>query len=316
MAALKLSITLIIVIAVSGLVGCVIVLFTIFRCCRRPKSAPLPPIQPLAHHREMESSYLSHPSTFRNSFVPNQLGMYESDSSLLKPSGKPSFQTDGSDGTPSSSDNSFSNSSPQTNVTPSPQAADEQLPATQQHVLTTRQARSVSRGPRRPRSRVISAASTNTVFTQVSPRPTSIIRGAPHSIHSNVQIVLPAPLAPQLQNHSIPTPPSTSHSDRDLSIQDPSRWRKTSSSSGHQHRRSVDTMDQARRSESQTRLRGRSTSDRSIPFGTSNTPPPLPSLGDQTQPPKTPSQDPRDGQGNFPTGTAFISTELHQSVVG
>jgi hypothetical protein len=306
MAAVKLTTTLIVVIAVCGLVGCILILFLIFRYCRRPESAPLPPIQPLAHHREKDSNYLPHPLTFRNSLGPNQLGAYESDASLLRASAKPSFQTGGSDGTPSSSSHSFSTPSPQTNVTfqPSTRSTDEeQTLNTQQYVSTNRQARSVSRGARRPRSRVISVASTNTVFTQVSPRPTSIIRGAPHSALSNVQIVLPAPLAPQLQNNFVTNPLTVetySNPDLDPSTQDFSfgqRTRSSWSSSWHQSHRSLDTRDQQNPSDSQLLSRGRNTSERSIQLTNGDTTPPVPSLDDRDQPPKATPQDPRDGQG-------------------
>ena len=304
MAALKLSTTLIIVIAVSGLVGCLLILFIIFRCCRRPKSAPLPPIQPLAHDREKE---LPHPRSFRNSLAPNQLGEYESDSSLLRQSRKPSFQTAESEGTPSSSNHSFLSPPPQTNAAfqSSPRSADDEQTSTAQHyVSTTRQARSVSRGTRRPRSRVISTASSNNIFAQVSPRPTSIIRGAPHSALSSVQIVLPAPLAPQLQSHLVSNSfmvETYSNPDLDpLSQAVPRSQRNRTNSRPQSQYRSLDTRDQPNPSDSQTLSRGRNTSERSIQSQLNNelTAPPVPSLDDRSQF-KPISQDPRDGQGNL-----------------
>ena len=111
MAAVKLNTTLIIVIAASGLIGCVIILFLIFRCCRRPKSAPLPPIQPLAHHREKEFDHPPHLHIHRSSVGLTELGLHGSDASLLKPG----FQTDEPNGTPSSSHYSLS-------IPPSPPA--------------------------------------------------------------------------------------------------------------------------------------------------------------------------------------------------
>ena len=297
MAAVKLTTTLIVVVAVSSLLGCILFLFLIFRCCRRQESAPLPPIQPLAHHREKDSTYLPHPPTFRNSLSPNQLGAYDSDASLLRASGKPSFQTGRSDGTPSSSGHSFSIPSPQTNVSLSPRSTDEEQSLnTQQYISTSRQARSVSRGTR-PRSRVISVASSNTIFTQVSPRPTSIIRGAPHSALSNVQIVLPTPLAPQLQNHLV-TNSSTfeahSSSDLDPSTQDASFGRRTRSSFQRPSHSSLDTKDPSNPSEAQAVFRGRNTSECSIQLTNGDTKPPVPSLDDRDQPPKAASQEPRD----------------------
>lgn len=54
MAAVKLSEILIIAIAASDFPGCNTILFFIFGYYRRLKSSPLPPIQPLVHHRENE----------------------------------------------------------------------------------------------------------------------------------------------------------------------------------------------------------------------------------------------------------------------
>ena len=99
---------------------------------------------------------------------------------------------------------------------------------------------------KRPRSRVISTASMQSAFTHASTRPVSVIRGAPHSALSNIQIVLPAPLAPQLQNYMVTIPSvagTFSNSELNLSTQDILRSQKTSLSSGHRLRRSSDAMD-------------------------------------------------------------------------
>jgi hypothetical protein len=333
MAAVKLSKTLIIVVAVSGLVGCIAILFLILRCRRRPKSPPLPPIQPLAHHREKESNHLPHLRTPRNSVGLPQPGRYGSDISLLKPS----VQTDESHGAPSSSHHSstsFVPPSPSTNFTcqSNPLLAESQSdesPSIQQHVPTTRPARSTSRTrSRQPRSRINSSVSTHSNSAHTSTRSPNTIRGAPHSTLSNVQIVLPTPLAPQLQNHMVttrsavgsyedlvdrggisdgwtPTPSRTtsrrSIANQDLSMQDASRGRKPNLSSRHRHHRSLDTTDQPRGPEPQTQFRGRCSSSRSIQ-------PQPPSYGDtaifpgtvdnRTRPPRSILQRPRDGQGN------------------
>ena len=315
MAALKLTTTLIIVIAVSGLVGSLLILFLFFRCCRRPKSNPLPPIQPLAHHREKETNYLPRPQTFRNSLVPNPQGDCDSDGSLLWQSRKPSFQTTNSDGTPSSSNHSFP--TPQTNLSPQSRprsAGDAQTTTAQPYVSTTRQARSVSRGTR-PRSRVVSTISTNTVFTQTSPRPTSMIRGRTHSSLHNFQIVLPAPLAPQLQNHMVAASLVETHpnSDPDPSTQAVSHGRRARSSSWHRSHRSLDTKDQSNPSESYAPSRGRNSSERSIQsLNKGDTTPPVPSLDGRHRPPQVMSQDLRDGQGTFQWSDRPLSfTKLH-----
>jgi len=317
MTAVKLSKTLIIVIAISGLVGCVVILFLILKCCRRSKSSPLPPIQPLAHHREKESNYRHHPYIPRNNVSVDQFGRSKSDTSLLKLSRGPSFHTDESHETPSSSRRSFVvPPSPSTNVThrSNPVSieshSDEQASVTQQYVPTTRQARSSSRArSRQPRSRVNSAASTHSTLTHRSARSLNNIHGAPHSARNSVQIVLPTPLAPQLQSRMVLTSATASYeelvgfadawtttpsrttsrrsdSDKTISTRDVSRGRKTSPGSGYRDRRSSDTIDQLRRPEPQTQPRGRTTSHHSI------------------QPPRATSQNPSDGQGTF----AFTSS--------
>ena len=327
MAAVKLSKILVIVIAASGSVGCAIILFFVFRRFRRPKSTPLPPIQPLAHHREKE---LIHPQPRipRNNVGLTQLGRYGSDTSLLKPG----FQTDESLGTPSSSHHSsLTPPSPSINVA-SPLSteshSDESPSISQQRVPATRPSRSTSRTrSRQPRSRINSSVSTHSNSAHTSTRSPNTIRGAPHSTLSNVQIVLPTPLAPQLQNHMVttssavgnyedsagiadgwtPTPSRTtsrrSKPDQDLLKQNASRGRRTSSSVGHQYRRSLDTTDQLRGSEQQAQFRGRSSSSRSIQpkllgHGPGDVALSSGSPGDRTRPPRVTLQRPRDGQGN------------------
>ena len=330
MAAVKLSKTLIIIIAVSGLVGSIVVLFLILRCCRRPKSTPLPPIQSLAHHREKELNYLPHPRIPRNSGGLSQLGPYGSDTSLLKPSRKPSFQTDESHGTPSSSHHSFLvPPSPPINVTyyPSPLSvephSDEPASIAQQYVPTTRLAHSASRARLKPsQSRTTSVASTHSTPTHVSTRSLSAVRGAPHSTLGNVQIVLPTPLAPQLQNHMVAHPSATGSYEEFVdrgAVAD--RWtaapgrttswrpnsdaphrRKTNPNSGHRYNRSLDTIDRPSQSGSQVQSRGRAYSLHSTqpqPLGREDTTSYPRSPDNQTQPPRVISQRPRDGQGNF-----------------
>ena len=335
MAAIKLSNTLIIVIAVSGLVCCALILFLIFRCCRRPKSAPLPPIQPLAHHREKEPNNLLHPHFPRNGVGLGQLGRYESDTSLLKPSRKPSFQTEESHGTPSSSHHSSSVSPLPTNVTyqSGPPLVgshpDEPAAITQQYMSTTRLTRSASRTRLKPpQPRATSSVSTHSISTHAPTRSPNTIHGAPHSSLSNVQIVLPTPLAPQLQNHIVTnstfgsyedlvgregiadgwtTAPNRSTSLRsrsrqDLLIQGTSRGRKTSSSAAHRFNRSSDTTDRRGRTELHTQLRGQGFSSRSAqlpPLSHADIAPSSWSMDNQTQSSGAISKEPRYGQGSF-----------------
>ena len=304
MAAVRLSETLIIIIAASGFVGCVVILFIIFRCCRRPKSAPLPPIQPLAHHREKEFDYVHRPRVPHSGVGLGQLGVYGSDTSLLKPSRKPSFE---SNGAPSSGHNSFL-TPPQTDVTHQSNLlsvesqSDGPSSVDQQYLSTTRLAHSASRS--RLRSQAGSALSLHST-AHTSTRSVNVTRGGHHSSLSNVQIVLPTPLAPQLQTHMVASPavagshaglmerggiadrwtttPGRTTSGRTNTHQDRNVFRgQKNSSSGHRYHRSLDTADQSRRSELQPQFRVRSSSSNST----------------QSRPPRTLSRRPHDGQGN------------------
>ena len=304
MAAVKLSETLIIIIATSGFVGCVVILFVIWRCCRRPKSTPLPPIQPLAHHREKEFDYIHRPRIPHGGVGLGQLGGCGSDTSLLKPSHRPSFE---SNGAPSSNHHSFL-TPPQTDVTSQSNLqsveshSDGPSSVNQQYLSTTRLAHSASRS--RLRSHASSVVSLHST-AHTSTRSLNVIRGGHHSSLSNVQIVLPTPLAPQLQTHMVANPavagshagltergaiadgwtttPGRTTFGRANSHQDRNTFRgQKNSSSGHRYHRSLDTTDQSRRSESQTQFRVRSSSSHST----------------QPGPPRALSRRPRDGQGN------------------
>ena len=134
---------------------------------------------------QLVSHLLPYPHTFRSGLGPNLHETYESDTSLLKPSRDPSFRTsDKSNGSPFS-----------LHALSQPLL----LPKPTSHPLQS----STIGWAKKPRSRVISTASMQSTFTHASTRPVSVIRGAPHSALSNIQIVLPAPLAPQLQNYVV-----------------------------------------------------------------------------------------------------------------
>ena len=143
-------------------------------------------------------------------------------------------------------------------------------------------------------------------------RPVNVICGARHSPHSNIKIVLPAPLAPQLRNHMI-VDPSTfrsngepleqvdttdqwmgtltrttswhSSSDQNLSIGDDSSRQEANLSSGQRGRHSQDTIDHPRWSKLRKRSRSRTSSHCPIqqqPPGLGGPTPPLQPLDDQT----------------------------------
>lgn len=212
MAVVELSKTLIIVIAASGSVVYVALLFFIFKCLGRSKSAPLPPIQPLAHQRERESKYISYPDTPRRSMVTDQVSLFGSRTSS-KPSLLPSYRTDESSIAPFSSYHSPPPLPPlPTDIVYWPGAqsvesgSDEQPP---------------SLGHARPRkhSRSNSLPSASTHVSTRSAR--TGIRGAPHSRHSQVEVVLPTPLAPGLQHHMVTDPSVIETKDGFTSTSDP-----------------------------------------------------------------------------------------------
>ena len=111
-----------------------------------PKSVPRQPIQLTVHNREMELDHNSHRCTLRNSFGPNRLNMRGMRLCWNHPPLQAFRPTD--HGARSSRNHSSEFPSLRTNITSSPQATvNERAPTTQQYVLTTHQACSVSREP-------------------------------------------------------------------------------------------------------------------------------------------------------------------------
>jgi len=192
MAAVELSKALIIVIAVSGAFGCIALLFLIFKCFHRSKSTPLPPTQPLAHQRERESKFVSYPCTSRKSIALDRVGLYGSETSL-KPSRLSSYQTDESAGAASSSCHSLPPHPPPIPTIPvylpGPRSVESGSGEGPPSLGETR--------PRRP-SRTNSTPFAASSSTHVSTR--SLNTG------NHVRVVLPTPLAPQLQYHMVANP--------------------------------------------------------------------------------------------------------------
>ena len=212
MAAVELSKTLIIIIAVSGPVGCIALLFLIFRCLHRSRSAPLPPIQPLAYQRERETKCVSYPF-LRRSMASDQAGSYESEKSS-EPPPLPSCRTDESSGAPSST---FHFLPPP----PPPKVNTVSWPGTRS-VESGSDEQPPSLGETRPRqrSRKNSIQLTPSASTHVSTRSSS--HGAPHSRYSQVQVVLPIPLAPRLEYHMVADSPTIEKKGGVVGISD--RW--------------------------------------------------------------------------------------------
>ncbi|KAH7920088.1 hypothetical protein BV22DRAFT_826259 [Leucogyrophana mollusca] len=222
-----------IIVVVVGVVGCLIIIFLLYRVLRRswtPKSAPLPPVQPIAHHREQQLAELADRTnrlSVRNelsySSTPLGLSPSGSDASLLKAlegdgyaSHRGSFYAldnqrdtydalNGDDGLrlpiPAFGDSRRTSVSSLKSI----DSATHPLPPTPVSVAPPSPSQSTFGRPI-PRSRPVS---------QGRPRPTSTVSmasvrstrsGVPHGPHSQVKIVLPTPLAPALQPHM--TPPS------------------------------------------------------------------------------------------------------------
>ena len=166
-----------VIVVVCGAFAILILLCLLLRA-RRSGATPLPPIQPLAHHRQQ----LAPPPNF---------GPHSSRSSLLPNKSHPSSFL------PVSTDDvTLSPVSPLSPPLPSRSfqdltsssflSSETDLPSTPPHS-----------SPRR--TRPLSTSSLITAGTLIS-RPAShhTLRGVPHASYNQIQIVLPAPLAPSV----------------------------------------------------------------------------------------------------------------------
>ena len=205
----------IVTLAVSGVLGFIAITVWILKPRSRPP--PLPPTQPLAHYRQREYEYLPQPYLPYKSMGLDQNGPDENEKASLGSLRMPSFRTIDSCCSGSSTDWSAFGSTvyPVALVNPSCPSwvgpRSDECVSTGEYVSTTRLARSsslpmsVSRS-RHELSRKHSMGSSRIISTHASTRPASIIRGAPHRPHNNIEIVLPAPLSPQLQNRMTKNP--------------------------------------------------------------------------------------------------------------
>jgi len=198
----------IIIVVVVSLVGTLVLVAILYRLARYirggSRAVPLPPIQPLAHHRERQLSRLSRihrPSTYFDSeFLPvptlgrnmSNSSFHGSKTSLVSESSpdddlrKPHLQLK------SSSSSSFDFDQPLD--TPSTSLSSGTKP---RHNSISSSARA---GSTRPRT--LSVYSTSSVAMSRR-QSTSTLKGTPHSRpRSQVQIVLPAPLAPGMLENS------------------------------------------------------------------------------------------------------------------
>jgi hypothetical protein len=217
------------IIAASASVGGLLLAILLWRILSRlfrPKSAPLPPRQALVHQRELQLvAFTEHKNASVPQFLTDDSSSvhihYGSDSALLPsnvgdlpPSTSnvvSSYETD-----EATLDSSYGNQlhppSPHffppriprsTSSSSLPSSGDDSAPSSEAATPPTPFSTSVSasQSPRRPinrsgqQPRPMSTVSTGTSHTT---RSRHSVRAAPHALHSNVQIVLPAPLAPNL----------------------------------------------------------------------------------------------------------------------
>ncbi|KAI9445423.1 hypothetical protein H4582DRAFT_1915389 [Lactarius indigo] len=221
----------IVIIAVSASVGGILVTLLFWRLLSRlsrgSRSAPLPPRQALVHQREQQlAAFTGHQNvTVPRKFLdvrPPAPVRHGSNASLIphvdNSSANDSFRA--SLYTHETDDGTEGRSTPQGNplhpptphflaLHPPLNASSTSLPSSNGHIseptsLATTGPTSVSpsqslRRPNpRPRPRPFSMVSNGTSHTGMTARSRSSIRSAPHAPHSNMHIVLPAPLAPNL----------------------------------------------------------------------------------------------------------------------
>jgi hypothetical protein len=221
-----LSPVLIIIIALSALLGGLLLTIFFWRILsrlRRPKSAPFPPRQALVHQRELQlAAFTEHKNASEPQLAPDDVSSAPasqgSDSALLPnardwsantPNRASTYTHETDEGAEvglhlhppspqfflSRTPNSVSSSSlPSTNDNSSPSsgAATPPTPVSTSPSPNQSFRRKIDRsGQPRPTSMV-------TIGTHMTARSRQSVRAAPHAPHSNVQIVLPAPLAPNL----------------------------------------------------------------------------------------------------------------------
>jgi hypothetical protein len=214
--------TTVIIIVVSALVGGLLLIILFWRILSRflrPRSAPLPPRQALVHQRELQlAAFTEH----KNASAPNVL--HDSSESALVPNVREwsvntsnrasSYTPEADDGAgvglnlhpppqnflhriPHSASSSSSLPSSNDNSAPS---SDITLPPTPPDPFSTSMSPTPSfrrvKAHTAQRPRPSSMVSLGTSYMTIRSRPS--VRAAPHAPHSNVQIVLPAPLAPNL----------------------------------------------------------------------------------------------------------------------
>lgn len=225
------TIIIAVVVTLAGIVGLLVLFRLIRRCLSRKNSAPLPPIQPIAHQREVDlaefkesklnpprslihhqswrgsgHSYLMAPAFPESDVTSSDLYLarefdpsngptpqrVDSDASLHQralglEAPTPAFHSHRNSPIGSDSDLGSGNSSPMRTTFPTPTSPDIPISPSSNNSHTPLY---------RLRDRPSSVASS---YSRKS--SASRIQGAPHGPYSNVNIVLPVPLAPALGSY-------------------------------------------------------------------------------------------------------------------
>ncbi|KAJ7275289.1 hypothetical protein B0H12DRAFT_250461 [Mycena haematopus] len=213
--------TTLLIAVVAAVGGLIVVLLLLFCLCRRPAhKVPLPPKQELARYREQQTVHVEpRPTTWYDSaLLSAPSGSFAgSKSSLLppsrggSPSRRPSLNTSESPSedisdvpmhhglelphlsfdTSSTSLSTAETDSPASSPPPTASLSDQSLSHTPRHPSSS------SRPNRRPRPISVGSNGSSAISRQSRNNARNIptVRGVPHGPHSQVQIVLPAPLA-------------------------------------------------------------------------------------------------------------------------
>ncbi|KAI0036646.1 hypothetical protein K488DRAFT_81888 [Vararia minispora EC-137] len=209
----------IIVIVCAGIVGILLVLIffrLLSRSSARSRSAPLPPRQELAHHREHQLAQITEDRLPRKHTQPNTwLHADPSIASSSTASLLPPVHSVGTSFTASSEQDSASLNPPPSAFHSRPGSSTlsslgsysaDASPIPPSRISSSLASSSLDASRARRISRVsapaLSSSHTSHRFS-THRSPSSRINGMPHGSNSGVQIVLPTPLAPQLYQHMV-----------------------------------------------------------------------------------------------------------------
>jgi hypothetical protein len=214
-----------IIIVVSASVGGLLLTVLIWRILSRlsrPKSAPLPPRQSLVHRRELQvAAFTEYKDATLPQILTNGSYIHDSDQATLNSSygiqlhpPTPQFFPP-----PTPPRGSFSSL---------PSSNDDSALSCGVVTLPTQSSTSVLASQSSRRGMIRSGPRPLSTFSTSSRQSRQSVRGAPHAPHTNVQIILPAPLAPNLYEGTAsdvsPFPRALTR-DNTYSVQD--SWRRS-----------------------------------------------------------------------------------------